>query len=192
MLSHRSQGATFDLGDFFVRQTTYFSKKENLPLIRLELAQSEAQSSEEERPFDQTVRQRSFILEVHQTFVVYTARVRKESLEEHEPFNRPIPHLILRQVAGDGVHPCSKIPRLIESFDVSTNPKKRFLNEILCLLSVTDSLIDKGLELVRISPVNLVESPLLSSEKRPHEFNIRMLSKTRHARLQVKSVCTIP
>ena len=59
-----------------------------------------------------------------------------QRLEEDEGVSRPVPELVLRQVARDRIDPGRKFLALVEALQVPVHPHERFLDQVLRSLPI--------------------------------------------------------
>jgi len=100
-----------------------------------------------------------------------------ELLEENQRASGPVPELVLRQVAGNGVNPGRELLGGIEAMKMAGDPYESFLNQVLGPISVAGFPNDEVNQPIPISVIKVLEGSGAAIEMSGHKFLVGQLDQ---------------
>ena len=137
----RSEIALGDLRDFLVGLALELSQNEHISVVLGELCHTLLNDLSQVTLPVHIIRTGGRIFELKRAILVLEVLLNR--LEENERIPRTVPQLILRQIRRDRIDPGRELFRTIEAVQMAIDPDEDFLDQILCLLPVTDSPVNK-------------------------------------------------
>jgi hypothetical protein len=110
---------------------------------------------------------------------IFIVPVRGQFLEKDERASRPIPQLILGEVAGDRVNPCGELLGRIEPMKMAGDPDEGLLNQILSTIGIASLSCDEVHQAVTVAMEQLLESSGPTIEMSGDQGLVRELSEGR-------------